>query len=237
MSADTTGATLLVSPAEPQRVKDAIARRLDMEVSALPERYGVDFLWRGRGVWHGLQRKTVSDFVASLLDGRVTREVAQMQSHVSMPVLLIEGRVQFSLAGNDGAVLVNSGYGQSITQAQWRGMMWSLASRGITVDVVATIADTADYVCQFMKWSLKATHTSVTARPKLVDSAWGKPTNRDFGVYLLQGFDGVGPGTAGAIFDHFGRVPLRWDVDDGDELTEIKGVGKATAQKLLEALG
>jgi DNA excision repair protein ERCC-4 len=224
---------LLISPAEPFPVKQALIERMEIESSQLPESYGVDMLWRTRGTWWGCQRKTVSDFVASLLDGRITREVAQMRTRVSMPTLIIEGRVSFTVG--DDATLVGSGFGQTVTRRQWRGLMWSLASAGIAVDHTTNISETAQYVADMMRWTTKANHTSLTARPKLVDSAWGQPTNKDWGVYLLQGFDGIGAGVASNIWDHFGRVPLRWDCEPED-LMKVNGLGKERVRKLTEAL-
>jgi DNA excision repair protein ERCC-4 len=229
--------TLFMSPAEPQAVKSAFNARMGgYSVSGLPEQYGVDMLWRTRGTWWGCQRKTVSDFVASLLDGRITREVAQMRTRVSMPTLLIEGRVAFTLEGERGMTLIGNGFGQTVTRKQWRGLMWSLASAGIAVDYTANISETAAYVADMMEWTTKARHTSLTARPKMVDSAWGTPGSRDWGVYLLQGFEGVGPGVAEAMWDHFGRVPLSWDCD-GEELLAVPGLGKERVRRLTEALG
>jgi hypothetical protein len=54
-------------------------------------------------------------------------------------------------------------------------------------------------------------------------------------VFLLQGFDGIGAGVAGDIFDHFGRVPLRWDAGR-DELLAVKGLGPKRVDKLLGSL-
>jgi ERCC4-type nuclease len=222
--------TIFVSPAEPKAVKMQFGERGD--VSALPERYGVDFLWRTRGTWWGIQRKTVSDLLASLDDGRITREVAQMVSRVSLPTLVIEGRLHFTL---EGRVAAHTWSKNRWTVKQWRGFLWSLASRGINVAYTSTTAETAEYVMQMADWSAKVRHTSVTARPKAVESGWGQPSNRDWGVFLLQSFDGVGAGVAGDIWDHFGRVPLRWDVSR-EELLAIKGMGPKRVDKMLATL-
>jgi ERCC4-type nuclease len=182
-------------------------------------------------VWFGCQRKTVSDLLASWQDGRLTREVAQMASRISMPLIIVEGRMQFS---NEGE-LIGKGWGNRVTLQQWRGLQFTLASRGIMVMHTATIADTAELIRQCVAWTSKATHTSVTARPKLVDSAWGQPNNRDWGVYLLQSFDGVGAGLAGDIFDHFGKVPIRWEVTR-EEMLAVKGMGPKRVDKMLAVL-
>jgi ERCC4-type nuclease len=228
---DASEATILVSPAEPITVKNLLAARGDTSVSPLPERYGVDVMWRENGTWWGVQRKTVPDLLASLRDGRIAREVAQMTSKVAMPTLVIEGRVQFTTDG----VMLNGGYGPEFTLKQWRGLLWSFASEGVTVGFTATVVDTCNYIAEMVQWTSKAKHTSLTQRPKTVDAAWGKPGSRDWGVFLLQSFDGIGAGIAGDIYDHFGRVPLRWDVTKR-ELMEVKGLGKTRVERMMGAL-
>jgi ERCC4-type nuclease len=233
---------ILVSPAEPAPVCAALDERgVDWERSTHPENFGVDFLWRANETWWGVQRKTLPDFVASFRDGRLQREVAQMRGKVSMPVLVVEGNVGFTM---DGLLMCGSRI-ERITREQWRSMMWTFASWGITVDFVPTTMASVQYVIDMVRWTEKAKHTSLTARPKLVDSAWGTPTNRDWGIHILQGFDGVGPELAGAIFDHFGRVPLSWTTRSPGgttvlayepDLLDIPGVGKGRAKKLIEAL-
>lgn len=228
---------LFISPAEPANVKAALERAgFELASHGLCERYGVDFLWREQGSWWGVQRKTVPDFVASLHDGRLQREAAQMVSRVSLPTIFLEGRAQFTAtSGADGVHQTLTGVHHEVTLQQWRSMMWSLAAAGITVTSTSGVPDTALTLKQMVKWTSKAKHTALTQRPKTVDSKWGTPTSRDFGVHILQGFDGVGPELAGAIFDHFGRVPLTW-VADGVELEDVPGIGPTRAKKLRKAL-
>jgi hypothetical protein len=51
----------------------------------------------------------------------------------------------------------------------------------------------------------------------------------------LQGIPNIGPGVAGAVFDHFGRVPLRWDVTEKD-MMGVAGVGKKRVEQMMAAL-
>jgi len=65
---------MLVAPTEPMTLK-ALGT-----VSLVPEDYGSDFLWASPvfGLV-GVQRKEASDFVASVMDGRLDKELAQMK--------------------------------------------------------------------------------------------------------------------------------------------------------------
>jgi DNA uptake protein ComE-like DNA-binding protein len=55
-------------------------------------------------------------------------------------------------------------------------------------------------------------------------------------MHLLQGFKGIGPVQAAAIYDHFGGVPLVWTAGLLD-LVEIPGIGTKRAEALIESVG
>ena len=54
-------------------------------------------------------------------------------------------------------------------------------------------------------------------------------------MFVLQGFDGIGPELARRIYKHFGRVPLRWDVPDAD-LEDVEGLGPGRVAKMKEVV-
>ena len=74
-------------------------------------------------------------------------------------------------------------------------------------------------------------HKSLMTRPKDIRDEWGGYNARDFARYFLQGFPGIGSERAVSIFDHFGRVPLRWDVTEED-LRGVPMIGEKTAASL-----
>lgn len=245
--------TILHSPTERARVVEAVAKAaaaanldpaLSVEVSSLAEPRGVDFLWRGyaligdgdgearvQGAWHGVQRKELNDLLASFDDGRLSKEIAQMAASVALPHLLIEGRVSADLNGE----LVTNSWGRGITISGLRKRLLTIASRGVHVSWTRDIRDTADAVVDAYLWSQQRDHATGRSRPK-PRSDWGRPTNLDFQVHLLEGLPGVGVGTARKIIETLGRCPVRVDATV-DELVAVPGVGKATAQKILSING
>lgn len=214
---------MLVAPTEPHALKKLGT------VSSRPERMGVDFLFSAGGQWCGVQRKEISDLIASVHDGRLQREAAQMQG-LSKRMLVVEGKLQWTMDG----VLMGKGFGRDWTLQMHRGILWSLQDRGIWVAGSDDHNGTASCILHFEAWCKKAKHTALTRRPG-PESLWGSPDNRDFGMHLLMGIDGIGPEMAGAIYDEFGGVPMAWTVGE-DDLTRIKGIGKVKAGKLLAAL-
>lgn len=220
---------VLISPAEPRVVYEALHRALPAVISSsLPEQRGVDFLWRARDHWWGVQRKELADLMSSMADGRLSKEIGQM-SEVAEPKLIIERHPRWTTDGE-----LTDSWGQRFTRTQWVGMLASLQHLGVGVIQTASITETVEAVVALVKWSKQPSHTSLLRRPT-PSGSWGSATSREWGLHLLQGFPGVGAGVAGTIFDHFGRVPLQWTTTR-DELETIQGIGPKRAEQLMDAL-
>lgn len=205
---------------------------LDIEIASdiRPEQYGVDFAWRAQGAWWGIQRKELNDLLASLDDGRLSKEIGQMASAVTMPHLMIEGRISVDLNGNVGT----NGWGRGVTISSLRGRFLSIGLQGVYVSFTADAKASADAITDTYMWSKRASHSTARTRPKPL-GAWGTPTNREYQAHLLQGLPDVGAKTAEAILDHFGRCPLVMDVDVED-LMGVPGIGRKTAERIMKTI-
>lgn len=227
---------LWVAPSEPKAFKDALkAEGRIVKVSSLSENYGGDVLWTRRGEWWTVQRKTVSDFVASVIDGRLAKELAQMRTvhgGGAGGLVVIEGEVAFQGGMLAGAV---GRFGPEVTEQQWQGMVWAVGYQGIAVAYSRGVRGTAAMVERRIAWSEKAREGSLRNRPTATGK-WGKATNREYGEHLLQGLPGVGVELAGRLMDKFGKVPWKWEVTE-EELMQVDGIGKVKARGLMEALG
>ena len=199
----------------------------------LPERYGADILIVVEG--HGklaIQRKTFpDDLLASLDDGRLARELPLL-AQAEFPVLIVEGQPMWTADGH----LMQS-WNSRWTRAQLRNLLRSVwRVHGVAVEQTTDINDTAAAVLELEAWFRKDVHRSLLTRSKTpTKDDWGLSNRRDFARFLLQGLPGVGSVLAEQLFDHFGRVPLRWDCNL-EELMSVYGIGKKRARVLWEAL-
>lgn len=218
-----TVATVLVSPAEPAQLRSIGT------VSSAPELYGADFMFKSAaGHWVGVQRKEISDFIASMADGRLAKEVAQMQS-LGHRVLIVEGDVRFT---NDGEMM-NRPFGQKLNRKQWKGILWSVRLKDIWVEFSDSTDDTIEQLSWLEEWFKRDKHASLERRPGPV-SMWGKPNNEDYQRHLVMGLPGVGPELAARIVEKFG-VPFGWRIDFED-LLNVDGIGPKKARSIYEAI-
>lgn len=197
--------------------------------STLPERYGSDAIWNSPHGLCGVQRKAVPDLIASVRDTRLGMELVQMQLlHTAMVV--IEGQPSWTADG------------QLLTQhTQWslkqqRGVEWSIQSQGVMVCWTRNPAETVSAVEHLYERTQQADHvSSLLARPKAQKNGWGKLSEKSMGVHFLSGIPGIRIELATRIFDHFGKVPLRWECGE-DEFLKIKGIGKEKVSALMKVL-
>lgn len=213
----------LVSPTEPEQLQ-----LLGM-LSWIPENFGADILFSEQGKLIGVQRKAFpADFIASLHDGRLAKEVAQMKQ-LDIAMLLLEGRPRWTV---DGELIRDYSAGQSFNRSGFRSLCYSIWDiYGIVIDWADDSNDTVAAIMSLKSWAGKSEHLTLARRPKVQDP-WGDSlTNKDYGIHLLQSLPGVGPKLAANIYDAFGRVPLRWDVEKS-ELAMVPGIGKVRLGQL-----
>lgn len=217
----------LVAPTEPTTLKNA------GRVSSTPEKFGADVLLIGSNgegpVRVGVQRKTVSDFLASVEDNRLAKEVQQMR-RLDMAFLVIEGSFRW---GTDGKMPQN--WGRQWTQAQVYGILWSMQAEGIMFGQVDNTTQFVAYVELLASWVSKPRHRFGDRRSKQKTELWGKMDSRDFGSWVLQGLPGLGPEIAERIWDHFNGMPFGWNVSQ-EEMLEIPGIGPKTVEKLWQII-
>lgn len=214
----------MVAPTEPALLKDL------GQVSSLPEKQGVDILWSSPGGLMGVQRKEVKDLLQSVFkEGRLNRELLKAQNRLRKVWLVVEGTFHWDA---NGELRGRYGYPWS-KKAHW-GLLASVQNKGINVAQTGSLKETRDWLQAMYRWSQKDQHDSLMDRPN-ARGEWGRATNREWGIWALQAWEGLGPRTAARLYDHFGGVPLEWTVTE-KELREVPGIGVKLARYMVESL-
>ena len=225
----TTEPRFYIAPTEPTELKEL------GKVTLIPETFGCDVLCFSHKptIIIGYQRKEITDFLRSVSDGRLAKEMGQIRNSPILfrAILIIEGRINLTTEGNYA-----SSFGQSISISQLRSLYLSVQLQEIPIIFTRDISDTISAIRSTFAYLIKPSHSSLLRRPKAsLKNSWGRTTNESFASWLLQSFPGIGPKQAEEIYTRFGRAPLHWTATY-DELVSIPGIGPKTAKRLLEAL-
>lgn len=221
---------ILISPTD----RELLSLLGDRAMShSLPEQHGADVLVVVSGCGKlAIQRKAFpDDLLASIDDGRLARELA-MLSRTEYPVLIVEGRPQWTADGH-----LMASWASRWTRQQLRNLLRSVwLTHGVMVEYTDDINDTATAILELEAWFRKKVHRSLLSRPKqTVRDSWGKSSQEDIHRFLLQGLPGIGTVLAEAILERFGKAPLSWSCTF-DELKSVPGIGERRSKALWELL-
>src|ERR1017187_5273550 len=226
---------MMVSSKEPKAVKNLLLNSIpECVIDDMSENYGGDMLWPSPFGWGLCQRKQFpEDFLASLRDGRLAKEILQMED-ITWKLLIIEGKPQWSPTNGN---LLNS-YGEGIHKSHFESIILSIDFfRSCRVRFTNSVIETCDLVKSFYEWTTKETHTGFCAqiesnRERINDN--GIKSKTDWRKWILMHMPDLGPVGADRILEHEPE-PLRfWN--DGKDLEKIKGIGRLSADKLRKAL-
>lgn len=213
---------MFISPTEPERLRDIGV------VSILPESFGADILFQSELGLVGVQRKEFpNDFLASVHDGRLNKQIAQMQD-LNLGVLLLEGIERWTTDGK----LIRQSYDKrnGWSRVQHRNYLVSVQLRGVVIAQADNLTDTIGYCNSLQVWCNKPNHDSLSIRGGVERDAWGNIGNREYAEYLIQGLPDIGPKLARAILDTIG-LPFRLNVTE-EELMTVPGISKGRARKI-----
>ncbi|THE65697.1 DEAD/DEAH box helicase [Salinadaptatus halalkaliphilus] len=167
-----------------------------------------------------VERKSVADFVDSLLDGdrSLFEQVATMARHYSRPLVIVEG---------DGLYEQRDVHPNAI-----RGALSSLA-----VDFDASLLQTAGEAETTELLAVIAGREQSTAdREVSVHGEKGAKTLAEQQEYVVSAIAEIGPVTARSLLEEFGTVEAVMIASES-ELQDADGVGSVTAERMREVIG
>jgi ERCC4-type nuclease len=163
-----------------------------------------------------VERKTASDFVASILDRRLFGQTTRMSVLFPRAMLIVEG---------DLAQVPHSIDMQAI-----RGALAFLTVRaGITVLQLSDAAETAAMLRIMARHAQERMDQPVSLREP-------RPAIEElYATYLVEGLPGIGPRRARLLLAHFGS-PSAVMCASAEELAQVPGIGKKSAQRIWQAV-
>jgi len=163
-----------------------------------------------------IERKTASDFVASILDRRLFGQTTRMKVLFPRAMLIIEGDL--------------SQVPHSIDMEAIRGALAFLTVReGITVLQLSDATQTAAMLRIMARHAQERMGQPVSLREP-------RPQIEElYASYLVEGLPGIGPRRARMLLAHFGS-PAAIMCAAAEELSKVPGIGKKSAQRIWQAV-
>lgn len=211
---------MLIAPTEP-----AALRKVG-KVSSTPEKFGVDILFATNQGIAGIQRKEIKDFVASVHDGRLGKELIQMEQ-LAWSALILEGRIQWTNSGQLMSGRIDWSKNRHISS------LMEVQNRGIHFFASDSLYDTIEQIQRIEQWFKKSDHNNFASRPK-PKGTWGRATSKDWLAHLYQSFEGIGYTTAKMMAEYSPPL-LRWTISLQD-LMNLPGIGPKRARALIASL-
>lgn len=162
------------------------------------------------------EHKTISDFIASVFDGRLFTQIDAMKNNYSHSFVLVSGTLTEIL---ETAEMVNR-Y-SSILAA-----VCSCYTRGCPIIFTDNLVNMADVIKVLgEKLSDNKNRSRPIEKKKMTDKR----------LQIVCSFDGINETRGKAILDYFGSVKNFLSASE-DDLQEIHGIGRTTAKNIREVL-
>jgi DNA excision repair protein ERCC-4 len=163
-----------------------------------------------------LERKTARDFLISLIDGRLFRQLSNLKRYCVHPVLLIEGNsfktgLDFDEMAIRGALVS--------AQAIWYVPVIYSRSKEESRDIIVMIGR------QEEAW-IDVIPLRGGYRPRKLKSRQ---------LFILQGLPKVGPTVAKRLLEYFGSVSGVMNATV-ESLMQVDGIGRVSAEKIRQVL-
>lgn len=160
-----------------------------------------------------IERKTHSDFVSSIIDGRVFEQAKAMKENFEKPIMLIEGYSnreinENALKGAVASLLVDFGI--------------SILSTKNPLDTAKTIY----WIAKKEQAEGRGVAVKVGKKPK---------TEREIQEFVVGSMPGVSTTLAKRLLEHFGSVDKVLTASE-HELLKVKGMKKSTVKKIRNIL-
>jgi ERCC4-type nuclease len=164
------------------------------------------------------ERKTMADFFASIVDGRLFRQGQQLARSHFRPILILEGS---AIAPATGGVSRESIQGSLLTLTLFFGIA-CLRTRD-----PAETAQLLGYAGEQVLRNISGGVCRHGYRPS-------RRRNRQ--LFILQGLPGIGPTRAERLLEQFGSIEAVFEAD-AEDLAAVPGIGRKTAEAIRDLIG
>ena len=165
----------------------------------------------------GVERKTVDDFLQSLIDGKLFDQISRLRDAYPRPILIIEG---------DGLLTK-----RNISHNAIFGSIVSITvDFGVPIITTKNPLETADLLYIMAKREQRDEKRPIAVRGEKTPMSL-----REKQQFIVEGLPNVSAVLAKRLLDRFGSIKDIVNASD-EELQEVAGIGKGIASEILEIL-
>lgn len=165
----------------------------------------------------GVERKTVDDFLSSLIEGKLFVQMKNLRTTYSRPLLLVEG---------DGLLTK-----RNISHNAIFGSFVSIiVDFGIPIITTRTPQETADFLAVMAHREQKEGDKAIAIRGEKTAK-----TISEHQQFLVEGLPNISAVLAQRLLQHFGSIRSLANASE-DDLCQIQGIGKNIAADILKIL-
>lgn len=193
-------------------IKELIDKEVELKLEKLENS---DYILSNRV---GIEYKTVSDFVDSIIDGRLLAQVKELKKNFSRPLVIIEG--------NEDLYSVRNIHPNAI-----HGMLATITvSYGIPVLYTKTHKETASLICTIAKREQEEKSNNFTPHFEKKDLSI-----KDWQEYVVSSLPGIGMALAKPLLKKFKTVKRIVNAKP-EKLEKVSKIGPLKAKKIREVL-
>ena len=225
-------AAVVITTNEPKRIRNLFSDKVEIPM-------GFDMMLYTESGPIGIERKHVpDDFLGSVQDGRLNREIQAMRQETQVQIVLLHGRMYFDRSGalrtwrrrpqryNQGKPWTRKGITNLKRTLQY--------VEGVYIEEAVNNADLVQVVSDLQTYFDQKYHLSIKSRPK-IETNWLVPTKGERVVYFYSGLPGIATIGAKKFYEHF-PCPLDLFGASIEQIMEIRGIGKSTATAIYNFL-
>lgn len=165
----------------------------------------------------GVERKNVDDFLESLIDGKLFKQIKRLKEVYSRPILILEGKNLFEKRNINHNAIFGS-------------LACISVDYGVSILNTNDSNETADLLRIIAKREQKKHGKTVAIRGEKTMMSM-----RERQQFLIEGLPNVSSVIAKRLLDHFGSVKAIMNASEKD-LQEVQGVGKGIASDIVKTL-
>ena len=225
-------AAVVITTNEPKRIRNLFSDKVEIPM-------GFDMMLYTESGPIGIERKHVpDDFLGSVQDGRLNREIQAMRQETQVQIVLLHGRMYFD---RSGALRTWRRRPQRYTQ----GRPWTRKGienlkrtikyvEGCYIEEARNNAELVQVVNDLQVYFDQKYHLSIKSRPS-IRTDWIVPTYAEQVAYFYDGLPEIGVIGARKFYEHF-PCPLDLFGASIEQIMEIRGIGKSTATAIYNFL-